>query len=147
MNQKREVKIQAIENGIVIDHITPEHTMDVVKILNLTGEKILIGMNLFSEKMGKKGIIKLDDKKLADEELNKIALVSPKATITHIENFEVIKKLKVEVPDEFIGIARCPNPKCVTTLQPIKTHFYTMKKEPMMLKCKYCEKVFDKVSI
>ena len=93
--------------------------------------------------MGKKGIIKIANKELSMEELNKISLVAPNASIAIVKDFEIIKKSKLDFPKEFVGIAKCGNPNCITNHEPVKTHFKTISEEPVMVKCKYCEKIFD----
>ena len=100
------------------------------------------GINLASKASGKKGIIKIADKFFEDDELNKLALIAPKATVNIILDFKVVEKKKLETPDEVIGVARCKNPKCVTNHQPIKTRFFTIKDgDEISLKCHYCEKI------
>ena len=99
-------------------------------------------MNLASKIHGKKGIIKIADIFFEDEELNKLALIAPNATVNVIRDFKVVEKKKLEIPKEVIGIARCKNPKCVTNHQPIKTKFATVQDgDKISLKCHYCEKI------
>ncbi len=137
--------ISALENGTVIDHINSNNTLKVVNILKLNDEDkmIMIGVNFKSKTMGKKGIIKIANKELSMDELNKISLVAPNASIAIIKDFEIVKKSKLDFPKEFIGIAKCGNSNCITNHEPVKTHFKTISEEPVMVKCKYCEKVFD----
>ena len=137
--------ISALENGTVIDHINSENTLKVVNILKLNQEQekmIMIGVNFKSKTMMKKGLIKIANKELSMEELNKIAIVAPNASIAIVKNYEIIKKSKLDFPKEFVGIAKCGNTNCITNHEPVKTHFKTISEEPVMVKCKYCEKVF-----
>ena len=136
--------INALENGTVIDHIQSENTLKVVSILKLEEEKnqIMIGVNFKSKTMGKKGLIKIANKELSMEELNKIAFVAPNATVAIVKNFEITKKSKLTFPKEFIGIAKCSNTNCITNHEPVKTYFITISEEPIIVKCKYCEKNF-----
>lgn len=141
---KKEVKVPAIERGTVIDHIPSESTFKVLDILKIEDELVTIGNNLSSKKMGKKGIIKVSDKMLKKEELDKIALIAPKATINEIKNFKVVKKRQVQMPSLFLGMIKCFNPTCITRHQDVKTKFILINKKPVELKCHYCESVFDK---
>lgn len=141
---KKEVKVPAIERGTVIDHIPSESTFKVLDILKIEDELVTIGNNLSSKKMGKKGIIKVSDKMLKKEELDKIALIAPKATINEIKNFKVVKKRQVQMPSLFLGMIKCFNPTCITRHQDVKTKFILINKKPLELKCHYCESVFDK---
>ena len=141
---KKEVKVPAIERGTVIDHIPSESTFKVLDILKIEDELVTIGNNLSSKKMGKKGIIKVSDKMLKKEELDKIALIAPQATINEIKNFKVVKKRQVQMPSLFLGMIKCFNPTCITRHQDVKTKFILINKKPLELKCHYCESVFDK---
>ena len=143
---RKELVVSALENGTVLDHIPAENVYKALDLLNLTDieSQITIGINLASRIHGKKGIIKIADKFFEDEELNKLALIAPKATVNIIRDFKVVEKKKLETPSEVIGIAKCRNPKCVTNHQPIRTWFKTIKKDDeISLKCHYCEKNTD----
>ena len=135
-----------MENGTVLDHIPAENVYKALNILNLKGieNQITIGINLNSKQHGKKGIIKIADKFFEDDELNKLALLAPEATVNVIRDFKVVEKKKVELPKEISGIAKCMNPKCVTNHQPITTRFtVNVKGNETSLLCHYCEKISD----
>jgi aspartate carbamoyltransferase regulatory subunit len=135
-----------LENGTVLDHIPADNVYKALRILNLKGieNQITIGINLNSKQNGKKGIIKIADKFFEDEELNKLALLAPEATVNVIRDFKVVEKKKVELPKEITGIAKCMNPKCVTNHQPITTKFtVNVKGSETSLLCHYCEKISD----
>ena len=125
--ERKELVVSALENGTVLDHIPAENVYKALDILNLKGieNQITIGINLTSKAQGKKGIIKIADKFFEDEELNKLALIAPKATVNVIRGFKVVEKKTLVMPEEIIGIAKCKNPTCVTHPQPIKTRFTT----------------------
>ncbi len=138
--------VSALENGTVLDHIPSEHVYNALEILNLKGIKsrITIGINLVSKHLDSKGIIKISDKYFADEELNKLALIAPKATVNIIRDFKVVEKKKLVMPAEIEGIAKCLNPVCITNHQPIKTRFTTVAKDgEVKLLCHYCEKLSE----
>jgi len=138
----KELQVKALENGTVIDHIPSDKLFKVVSLLKMEGLKnqITIGNNLSSKQMGTKGIIKVADRYYAQEEVNRIALIAPMAKINIIKNFEVIEKKILTLPDNFTGLVKCPNPKCITNNEPMKTRFETVSKEPVVLKCLYCER-------
>ena len=143
---RKELVVSALENGTVLDHIPAENVYKALDILNLKGieSQITIGINLASRIYGKKGIIKIADKFFEDDELNKLALIAPQATVNIIRDFKVVEKKKIVMPDEIIGIARCKNPKCVTNNQPVKTKFKTIHNgDEVSLLCRYCEKITD----
>ena len=143
---RKELVVSALENGTVLDHIPAENVYKALDILNLKGigQQITIGINLTSKFFGKKGIIKIEDKFFEDDELNKLALIAPKATVNVIRDFKVVDKKKLVMPEEIHGVAKCRNPKCVTNHQPIKTWFNTIDNgNEISLLCHYCEKITD----
>ena len=142
-NKKIELKVSALENGTVIDHIPVGHVMKVIHILNLEdyNDQIYFGANLDSKKYGKKGLIKVSNRFFEDVEINKISLVAPTATLIEIRNYEVSKKSGVEMPSTVTGFAKCFNPKCITNHQNITTKFYVTDKVDLKMKCHYCEKI------
>ncbi len=149
LNLRKELKVTAIKNGTVIDHIPSKSVFQVIKILNLDkfDNQILFGTNLDSKKYGNKGIIKVSNKFFKSNEINKIALVAPTATLIIIKNFKVIEKKNVVIPDSITGIVKCFNPKCITNHQNVTTKFEVIDKEDLKLKCHYCEKITKKENI
>lgn len=147
--QRKELKVSAIENGTVIDHIPPKGVFQVMKILNLEKfeNQVFFGTNLESKKYGKKGIIKVANKFFESEEINKIALVAPSATLIIIRNYEVVEKSNVKIPDQINKFIKCFNPNCITNHQNIVTKFYVISKDEIKLKCHYCEKITAKDNI
>lgn len=141
----KTMQVSAIKDGTVIDHVPASRLFNVISILKLDTIDTLItfGTNLESDKLGKKAIIKIADKFFADNDLDKIALVAPLAKLNIIKDYEVIEKREVVVPEEIIGIARCFNPKCITNNEKIITKFNVLSKQPVTLKCYYCEKITD----
>ncbi len=145
-SKRKELKVSAIENGTVIDHIPNKNIFQAIKILNLEEctEQILFGTNLESKKHGTKGIIKVKNKFFEDEDLNKIALVAPTATIIVIKSYEVIEKKKVSVPENISGFVKCVNPNCITNIEDIVTKFKVIDPIETKLQCHYCEKTTAK---
>lgn len=144
---RKELQVSAIENGSVIDHIPVQGVFQVIKILNLDqGENmVLFGNNLESRKYGKKGIIKVRNKFFKREDINKIALVAPEATLIVIKNYKVVEKFVVQIPDHVEKIVKCFNPNCITNVEQIETKFEVLKDEDALkLRCHYCEKTTSK---
>ena len=143
--KKGELVVSAIKNGTAIDRIPPQSLFKVISILKLEkiSTQITFGNNLDSKKLGKKAIIKITDKFFDDGEVNKIALVAPQAKLNTIRDYRVVEKREVEVPDEVTGIVKCVNPKCITNNEQITTKFYLITRNPVTLKCHYCEKMIE----
>ena len=147
MSEKHtQLQVSAIKDGTVLDHIPSQNLFQVVDILDLTrsGNPITIGVNLESRSLGSKGIIKIADRFFADEELSRIALAAPDATVNVIRDYEVVEKKKIELPSVVVGIAKCSNPMCVTNHQPVATRFSTIvDHKKVKLLCHYCEKTTE----
>jgi len=146
-DEKRDekMKIKLIRNGVVIDHITSGKALQVLEILGIGedySDEVTIGMNIHSKSMGKKDIAKLENRDVKTDEINKIAIIAPKATINRIVEYKVVKKDKVVLPNEIIGILKCQNPQCISNKarEPVKSRFYVTQREPLVLTCKYCER-------
>lgn len=145
-NNEKQLKVNAIKNGTVLDHIPSGQVFKVINILGLSdsANPVTFGINLDSKSMGNKGIIKISERFFKDNELSKIALIAPNASINIIQDYEVVKKKRISLPKEVIGIAKCMNPMCVTNHQDIQTKFTTLEKEGhIVLLCHYCEKATD----
>ena len=147
--QKRELNISAIDEGTVIDHIPTDATFKVAEILDLENHNgiVSIATNLQSKRLGKKGIVKVGGKSLTNEEVNKIAIVAPDATVNLIKNYDVKEKIKVKSPDVIDNVVKCSNPACVTNNEKASTKFYVVKKDPLSIKCHYCERSMGKEDI
>ena len=145
----KELKVTPIKNGSVIDHITPGMALKVLRVLKIprsTTSVVSIVMNVKS-KHGPKDIVKVENRELDASEVNKIALIAPKATINIIRDYEVIAKHQVEIPDEIVGIVKCSNPTCVSnSKEPVKSRFIVTSKDPPVIKCYYCEREPDDIS-
>jgi aspartate carbamoyltransferase regulatory subunit len=132
--------ISPIKNGTVIDHITGGEALNVLKIIGITGattESLSVATNVKSGKIGRKDIVKIENRELRKDEVDRIALIAPKASINIIRDFEVYEKKGVEIPGLLIGVVRCPNPGCISnTNEPIQSKFEVL---PKGLHCLYCD--------
>ena len=139
----KELRVTPIKNGTVIDHITAGYALKVLHVLQIpesTTSVVSILMNVMGKK-GKKDIVKIENRELDPKELDKIALIAPNATINIIREYEVVKKHKVELPNEVIGIAKCSNPTCISNShEPVESRFHVIGKDPPRIKCYYCER-------
>jgi len=146
----RAFKVFTIKDGTVIDHIKVGQALKIIRILNLAADYkiVTIGLNFPSKALKFKDIVKVENRELSEEEANRVAILAPQATINIIKNFEVAKKFKVQLPKSVEKLIVCPNPKCITNNEPMKSIFYT---EPngndVKIKCKYCEKSFTQDEI
>ncbi len=145
MGLSEELVVRKIKDGTVIDHIPAGQALNVLRIMGIKGfegNRIAIVMNVESKKLGKKDIVKIENREIAPEEINKIALVAPNATINIIRDYKVIKKEKVALPDKIKNIVKCINPTCITNQEreSIISSFKLISKNPIILLCEYCER-------
>jgi len=148
-NDNHSLQVKALENGTVIDHIPQGVVQRVLSVLGLENceEQIYMGANLESKKMGRKGIIKVANRFFEENEIDKIGLIAPTATVIEIRNYEIKSKTQVRIPDVVHKIVKCFNPKCITNKESVPTHFYVIDKSDLKLRCHYCEKITGRKNI
>ncbi len=135
--------VSKIRAGTVIDHIPAGRALDVLKIIGLSGRegiRTAIIMNVESKKLGRKDIIKVEGKFLKQQEVSVIALIASTATINIVEDFKVVKKFNVEIPELIEEVITCPNTTCITNKgnEPVKSRFTVVSRKPITLQCSYC---------
>lgn len=150
----KELKVQPIKNGTVIDHITPGMAPKVMKILGIPREgsasTVSVAINVPSGKQELKDIVKVEDRELDDAEVDKIALIAPKATVNTIRNFDVVHKHEVDLPGKVVGIVHCPNPSCISNQgEPVDAVFDVAPAADghgPRLTCGYCQREVEDVA-
>jgi len=139
-----ELKIKPIEDGTVIDHIPQGQSLNVLRVLGVdssTRDVVSVAMNVPSDAMGRKDIVKVEDREIGSKEADIIALIAPDVTVNVIRGFEVRDKYEVSMPDEIRGVLDCPNPNCITnTREPVETIFDVRDGE---IRCDYCGTVLS----
>jgi aspartate carbamoyltransferase regulatory subunit len=139
-----ELKIKPIEDGTVIDHIPQGQSLNVLRVLGVdssTRDVVSVAMNVPSDAMGRKDIVKVEDREIGSKEADIIALIAPDATVNVIRGFEVRDKYEVSMPNEIRGVLDCPNPNCITnTREPVETIFDVRDGE---IRCDYCGTVLS----
>lgn len=142
------LRVSKIKDGTVIDHITGGHALDVANILGITGREkkvITIAINVPSKRFKRKDIVKIEGRELNPQEVHKIALLAPHATINIIRKYKVTEKQRVKLPNIIENIIECTNPACITNSnEPVKPKFYVESEEPLLLKCHYCGYIIEK---
>lgn len=132
--------IGAIENGIVLDHITAGKGMELYHILGL-GKldcQVAIIKNAESQKMGRKDIIKIDQD--ISINLDAIGYVDPGITVNYIQDGKLAKRTHIEKPEEIRDIIKCKNPRCITTIEQEIPHIFKLTdREKGVYRCIYCE--------
>jgi len=148
---RKTLRVSKIKNGTVIDHITGGHALDVIKILGITGRVdgvVTVAINVPSKKLDTKDMVKIEGRELESEEVDKIALLAPHATINIIRNYKVVEKQRVKLPTILRGIVKCANPACISnSKEPVQPTFYVDSEEPLRLRCHYCSYIMEKQDV
>jgi aspartate carbamoyltransferase regulatory subunit len=134
------MKIDSIQNGIVLDHITAGRSMQIYHDLGLDELdcSVAIIKNVKSSKMGKKDIIKID--KEYDINLDVIGYIDPDVTVSIIKDGVTIEKKKLALPERLVDIKKCKNPRCITTTEPSIPHIFKLTDATnRVYRCIYCE--------
>jgi aspartate carbamoyltransferase regulatory subunit len=151
LQTRQELYIQKIKDGTVIDHITPGFALDVLKILGIDGkggEVVSTAVNVLSKRQERKDIVKIQDRELKPDEVDKIALIAPNATINIIRNYNVASKKLVQLPQVIRGILRCDNPSCISnSREPVERQFGVDRRQPIRLKCHFCGHVMEREDV
>ena len=134
------MNIDAISNGIVIDHITAGRGMKLYDLLGL--EKldcsVAIIKNVHSHKMGKKDIIKIDSLQALNFDV--IGYVDPNVSINIIREGELVEKRRIDMPDTLKNVIFCRNPRCITTTEQELDHVFRLTdRDRKIYRCIYCE--------
>ncbi|MFC1454667.1 aspartate carbamoyltransferase regulatory subunit [Candidatus Undinarchaeota archaeon] len=150
---KENMIIGRIENGTVIDHIPGGVAFSILKILGIGKHfpsTVSVAMNVKSKQLGIKDMLKVENRELKEDEVDKLALVAPHATVNIIRNGKVAGKRVVNLPKELVGVVECGNPKCVTNFEnefnltePITSKFIVVKEDPLTIRCTFCERNFS----
>ncbi|MBY8274988.1 aspartate carbamoyltransferase regulatory subunit [Vibrio fluvialis] len=147
MVKENQLQVEAIRNGSVIDHIPANLGIKILSLFKLheTNQRITIGLNLPSSALGHKDLIKIEKIYLSKEQANQLALYAPNATVNQIEEYQVVNKLTLTLPERIDGVFACPNSNCISHGEPVSSRFRViLKQENVQLKCHYCEKVFSR---
>lgn len=134
------MNIDAIKNGIVIDHIHAGGAMELYRLLNLDKLDCTVAIikNAPSGLMGRKDIIKIDS--MTDIDLTVIGYVDPGATINVIKDGRLFEKRKLTMPEKIVNVLRCKNPRCITSVEPdLPQVFRLTSPETHTYRCIYCE--------
>lgn len=145
--QESNLIVRRIKDGTVIDHIEGGRGLKVLEALGIDGKDgnvITIALNVPSGKFNKKDIIKVENRYLQDYDTNKLAVISPTATINIIKDYKLVEKRRVALPNKIEKIFRCSNPECITNSQEhIESVMEVIDKSGRVLRCKYCTRILD----
>lgn len=137
------LKVDEIQNGVVIDHITAGtgpalyHMMELEKLHNAS---VALLQNVRSQKDGKKDIIKIEGD-VSEMSFDVLAYVDPKISITFIRDGRVTEKKHPEQPKRLVNVIKCTNPRCITSIEEGCDHIFALTPSGRY-RCIYCEQEF-----
>ncbi|WP_255193686.1 aspartate carbamoyltransferase regulatory subunit [Natronobeatus ordinarius] len=139
MSDDHELRVSKIRDGTVIDHIRGGQSLNVLAILGIDGsrgEEVSVGMNVPSDRLARKDIVKVEGHELSQDEVDVLSLIAPDASINIVRDYEVVEKSRVERPDVVEAVLECPNPGCITNAdEPVTTTFEVLEDG---VRCAYC---------
>lgn len=135
------MNIDAIQNGIVIDHITAGRAMRIYDLLGLDELDVSVAIikNAVSHRgSGKKDIIKID----ADIPVNfdVLGFVDPGVTVNIIRDGVLQEKRRIDMPERLTNVICCKNPRCITSVERSIDHVFKLTDpKHKVYRCIYCE--------
>ena len=134
------MNIDSIKNGYVIDHIKAGRGMQVYNQLRLNELdcQVAIITNAKSQKSGTKDIIKID--KDIPIDLDVLGFIDHNITVNVVKDDTIIDKGKLSLPEKIVNVAKCNNPRCITSVEKDLDHIFILTdKENEVYRCRYCE--------
>ena len=143
MSERQKMLVQKISDGTVIDHISAGKALSVLRLLGdpeKRGVTVALVMNVLSSKMGKKDILKVESVELTDEQVQKLALIAPLASVNIIRSYKVSEKKRAVLPQTILGVLRCTATTCVSVREKdsVPSVFSLVSSSPLVYRCKYC---------
>ena len=135
------MNIDAIQNGIVIDHITAGRGMRIYELLRLDALDVSVALikNAVSHQTGgKKDIIKIDSTMHVNFDV--LGFVDPGVTVNIIRNGQLVEKRRIDMPERLVNVIRCKNPRCITSTERAIDHIFKLTdRANKVYRCVYCE--------
>ena len=148
MSREKEMLVSKINEGTVIDKIPGGLSITILRVLNIredVTDTVAVAIRVKSSSLGVKDIIKMTNRFLTEEEYKKIWLIAPQSVISTIQDYNVSDKFILSskiTSNEFTGVLKCDNPSCATNFnEPVDGNFTLMRRDPMLIRCLYCDRV------
>jgi aspartate carbamoyltransferase regulatory subunit len=133
--------VAKLRSGTVIDHLPAGSALRCLALLGIPEQGVVtVGLNLPSRRVRYKDILKMEGRVLTAAELSRIALLGPRATVVFIEDYAVVRKVRLELPTVIDDVVRCPNPSCITNHDAVTPRARVESSDPVRLRCHYCER-------
>ncbi|MCX7884703.1 MAG: aspartate carbamoyltransferase regulatory subunit [Caloramator sp.] len=134
--------INSIKKGIVIDHIKAGCGIKIFNYLGLDKAdfRVALIMNVESQKLGRKDIIKIEN--VIDIDYTVLGLIDPNITIDIIEDEKIKEKINLKLPEKVVDVIKCKNPRCITSIEKyVPNVFYLVDEQKGEYRCEYCDEV------
>ena len=144
MSEEGMRRVTAIQNGTIIDHVPAGSSLKILGMLGLLDNRstpISFAMNVPSKKLDRKDVMKVEDRELTQQELDRLAIIAPDASVSIIRDYRVVEKRTVELGDELTNVARCSYSNCIMNNPREPLHrILVHSRNPLELRCAYCGK-------
>jgi aspartate carbamoyltransferase regulatory subunit len=150
MSDKETMLVQKISDGTVIDHISAGKSLSVLRLLGNPqnrGVTVALVMNVSSSKMGRKDIVKVEGVELTDEQIQKLALIAPLASVVIIRSYRVAEKKNAVPPKVVVGILSCTGATCISVREKESVQSIFSGSSPLSYRCKFCGRVLSEQEI
>ena len=139
------MNVDSLQKGLVIDHIQAGKSMEIYRFLDLDRLdcSVAIIKKARSGKSGKKDIIKIEDK--IDVDLDVLGFIDPNITVNVVEGGRITRKRKLQLPAQVTNVAKCKNPRCITSIEQELPHIFKLSEEGdrRVYRCIYCEQEYN----
>ena len=139
------MNVDSLQKGLVIDHIQAGKSMEIYRFLDLDRLdcSVAIIKNARSGKSGKKDIIKIEDK--IDVDLDVLGFIDPNITVNVVEGGRITRKRKLQLPAQVTNVAKCKNPRCITSIEQELPHIFKLSEEGdrRVYRCIYWEQEYN----
>jgi len=136
----KSLKIDIIENGIVIDHIKAGNSVKIYNYLNLAELDCVVAIiqNVKSKKHGLKDLIKIENN--MDIDLDALGYLDPSVTVNIIKDGEITDKKSLILPKRIKNIVKCKNPRCISSIEQDLEHVFELSDEKSEIyRCVFCQ--------
>ena len=140
------LKVDSLQNGMVIDHIKAGRGMEIYNYLGLDRLDCSVALikNARSDKMGRKDIIKIEDE--IDLNLEVLGFIDHNITVNVIKDGRIVEKKNLTLPQQVTNVIRCKNPRCITSVEPDLEQIFKLCQsgDHHTYRCLYCEQEYGK---
>lgn len=136
------LSVNTIKNGLVIDHIRAGSGPRIFSWLGLdkASYRVALIMNVPSQHLGKKDIIKIDN--IINIDYSVLGFIDPNITVNVVQDESIVRKIDLVLPDKVENVIRCKNPRCITTTEAyLNQIFRLVDRDRCEYRCEYCDEI------